>query len=104
MFATLETLLRFHGPGAKAVLWEHNSHLGDAAATEMSVRGELNVGHLCREKFGARAYLGGFGTDHGTVAAADEWDGPMRVMSVRYFAAVTSPSTSLACDAGVTLS
>jgi protein-L-isoaspartate(D-aspartate) O-methyltransferase len=83
MFDTLEALLRFHGPDAKAVLWEHNSHLGDAAATEMGVRGELNVGHLCRERFGKRAYLVGFGTDHGTVAAAHEWDGPMDVMSVR---------------------
>jgi protein-L-isoaspartate(D-aspartate) O-methyltransferase len=83
MFDTLESLLRFHGPDAKAVLWEHNSHLGDAAATEMGVRGELNVGHLCRERFGKRAYLVGFGTDHGTVAAAHEWDGPMKVMPVR---------------------
>jgi protein-L-isoaspartate(D-aspartate) O-methyltransferase len=83
MFETLEALLRFHGPDAKAVLWEHNSHLGDAAATEMGVRGELNVGHLCRQRFGNRAYLVGFGTDHGTVAAAHEWDGPMHVMSVR---------------------
>jgi protein-L-isoaspartate(D-aspartate) O-methyltransferase len=83
MFETLEALLRFHGPTAKAVLWEHNSHLGDAAATEMGVRGELNVGHLCRQVFGELAYLVGFGTDHGTVAAAHEWDGPMRVMSVR---------------------
>jgi protein-L-isoaspartate(D-aspartate) O-methyltransferase len=83
MFETLESLLRFHGPDAKAVLWEHNSHLGDAAATEMGVRGELNVGHLCRQRFGARAYLVGFGTDHGTVAAAHTWDGPMHVMSVR---------------------
>ncbi len=83
MFATLESLLRFHGPDAKAVLWEHNSHLGDAAATEMGVRGEVNVGHLCRQVFGERAYLVGFGTDHGTVAAAHEWDGPMHVMPVR---------------------
>jgi protein-L-isoaspartate(D-aspartate) O-methyltransferase len=83
MFETLEGLLRFHGPDARAVLWEHNSHLGDAAATEMAARGELNVGHLCRQRFGDRAYLVGFGTDHGTVAAAHDWDGPMHVMSVR---------------------
>jgi protein-L-isoaspartate(D-aspartate) O-methyltransferase len=83
MFQTLESLLRFHGPNAKAVLWEHNTHLGDAAATEMGIRGELNVGHLCRQRFGDRAYLIGFGTDHGTVAAAHDWDGPMHVMSVR---------------------
>jgi protein-L-isoaspartate(D-aspartate) O-methyltransferase len=83
MFETLEALLRFHGPRAKAVVWEHNSHLGDAAATEMGVRGELNVGHLCRRTFGDGAYLVGFGTDHGTVAAAHDWDGPMDAMRVR---------------------
>jgi protein-L-isoaspartate(D-aspartate) O-methyltransferase len=83
MFETLQALLRFHGPQAKAILWEHNSHLGDAAATEMGARGQLNVGYLCRQAFGDQAYLVGFGTDHGTVAAAHEWDGPMRVMAVR---------------------
>jgi protein-L-isoaspartate(D-aspartate) O-methyltransferase len=83
MFQTLSDLLRFHGDGAKAVVWEHNSHVGDASATEMSARGELNVGQLCRERFGARAYSVGFGTDHGTVAAASYWDGPMEVKHVR---------------------
>lgn len=83
MFETLESLLRFHGPQSKAILWEHNSHLGDAAATQMGVQGQLNVGHLCRQAFGDRAYLIGFGTDHGTVAAAHDWDGPMEVMRVR---------------------
>jgi protein-L-isoaspartate(D-aspartate) O-methyltransferase len=83
MFETLEAVLRFHGPQAKAVVWEHNSHLGDAAATEMGVRGQLNVGYLCRQAFGDRAYLIGFGTDHGTVAAAHDWDGPMNLMNVR---------------------
>jgi protein-L-isoaspartate(D-aspartate) O-methyltransferase len=83
MFETLEALLDFYGPGSKAVLWEHNSHLGDARATEMGQRGQLNVGELCREKFGDAAFLIGFGTDRGTVAAADAWGGPMRVMQVR---------------------
>jgi protein-L-isoaspartate(D-aspartate) O-methyltransferase len=83
MFETLESVLRFHGPQAKAVVWEHNSHLGDAAATEMGARGQLNVGHLCRQTFGDSAYLIGFGTDHGTVAAAHEWDGPMEAMAIR---------------------
>jgi protein-L-isoaspartate(D-aspartate) O-methyltransferase len=83
MFETLEAVLRFHGPQAKAVLWEHNSHLGDASATEMGVRGQLNVGQLCRQAFGDGAYLVGFGTDHGTVAAAHDWDEPMAVMDVR---------------------
>ena len=83
MFGTLARLLDHVGPEAKAVVWEHNSHLGDAAATEMSLRGEFNVGHLCRRHFGPQAYLVGFGTDHGTVAAADNWGDPMQVMAVR---------------------
>jgi protein-L-isoaspartate(D-aspartate) O-methyltransferase len=83
MFDTLDLLLRYHGPEARAVVWEHNSHVGNAAATEMSARGELNVGQLCRERFGNDAFLLGFGTDHGTVAAADDWGGPMRHMAVR---------------------
>lgn len=83
MFETLEALLEHRGPDAKAVVWEHNSHLGDASATEMGVRGQLNVGQLCREAYGPSAFLVGFGTDRGTVAAAREWDGPMQVMPVR---------------------
>jgi protein-L-isoaspartate(D-aspartate) O-methyltransferase len=83
MFDTLEALLEFHGPDAKAVVWEHNSHLGDASATEMGQRGQLNVGQLCREKYRSSAFLIGFGTDRGTVAAAEDWDAPMRVMAVR---------------------
>jgi protein-L-isoaspartate(D-aspartate) O-methyltransferase len=83
MSDTLEALLAFHGLGSKAVVWAHNSHLGDAQATEMSARGELNLGQLCRQRYGEKAYLIGFGTDHGTVAAAHKWDGPMRTMSLR---------------------
>ena len=83
MFETLRHALDFHGPDSKAVLWEHNSHLGDAAATEPGLRGQINVGGLCRQHFGERAYLIGTGTDHGSVAAADDWDAPMRVQSVR---------------------
>jgi protein-L-isoaspartate(D-aspartate) O-methyltransferase len=83
MFDTLASLLAFRGPNAKAVVWEHNSHIGDAAATEMGARGEYNVGRLCRRAFGDQAYLIGFGTDNGTVAAASNWDEPMEVMTVR---------------------
>jgi protein-L-isoaspartate(D-aspartate) O-methyltransferase len=83
MFDTLTMLLNARGPEARAVVWEHNSHVGNAAATEMSARGEFNVGQLCREQFGTGAYLVGFGTDHGTVAAASDWGAPMRVMQVR---------------------
>jgi protein-L-isoaspartate(D-aspartate) O-methyltransferase len=83
MFETLEAVLAFHEPDAKAVVWAHNSHLGDASATAMARRGEINLGQLVRERFAEDAYLIGFGTDHGTVAAATEWDGPMEVKRVR---------------------
>jgi protein-L-isoaspartate(D-aspartate) O-methyltransferase len=83
MYETLEALLGFHGPASKAVIWAHNSHLGDARATEMGVRGELNVGELCRRAFGDQSFLVGFGTDHGTVAAASVWDGPLETKTVR---------------------
>lgn len=83
MFETLETLLAHHGPDSKAIVWAHNSHVGDSAATEMSRRGEYNIGHLCRQKFGEAAYSIGFGTDTGTVAAAENWDSPMEIMTVR---------------------
>ena len=82
MFETLRTLLDFHGSKAKAIVWAHNSHVGDAAATEMSARGEYNIGHLCREEFGNSVYSIGFGTHTGTVAAASDWDGPMEVKAV----------------------
>ena len=83
MFETLKTLLDFYGPGTRAVVWAHNSHVGDAAATEMASRGEYNIGHLCRQEFPGEAYLVGFGTHHGTVAAASDWDGPMEIKTVR---------------------
>ena len=82
MFETLKSLLAFHGPDAKAIVWAHNSHVGDAAATEMSARGEYNIGHLCREGFGNSVYSIGFGTHSGTVAAASDWDGPMEIKAV----------------------
>ncbi len=83
MFDTLSALLAFRGPGSRAVVWAHNSHLGDASATEMGVRGEHNVGQLCRRSLGAEAYLLGFGTDHGSVIAASDWGGPTEVKTVR---------------------
>jgi protein-L-isoaspartate(D-aspartate) O-methyltransferase len=83
MFDTLMSLLDFYGPHARAVVWAHNSHLGDASATEMGARGEINVGQLCRERFGDDAYLIGLGTHQGTVAAASEWGAPMEIKQVR---------------------
>ena len=84
MFETLELLLAAGGEDSKAVVWAHNSHIGDARFTEMGTeRRELNIGQLCRESYGSRAALIGFGTDSGTVAAASNWDEPMEVMHVR---------------------
>jgi erythromycin esterase-like protein len=82
MFETLRHLLET-GPRTRAVVWAHNSHIGDARATEMGRSGELNLGQLCREAWGDAVRLVGFGTDHGTVAAADDWDEPVRIKRVR---------------------
>lgn len=78
MVDTLESVLKARGAGAKAVVWAHNSHVGDARATDMGDMGEVNVGSLCRERFGEAVRIVGFGTDRGTVAAADNWDEPVR--------------------------
>jgi protein-L-isoaspartate(D-aspartate) O-methyltransferase len=83
MFETLGSLLAFYGPASKGIVWAHNSHVGDATATEMSARGEHDVGQLARKTFGDAAFLIGFGTDRGTVAAASNWDAPMERMRVR---------------------
>ena len=84
MFNTLERLLAERGPEAKAVVWAHNSHIGNAAFTEMGqVRGEHNIGQLARQRFGDEVALIGFGTDRGTVAAASDWDGLMEIKRVR---------------------
>ena len=84
MFDTLIHLMDWRGINAKAVVWAHNSHIGNAAATDMGqARDQINIGQLCREEFGGDAALIGFGTDRGTVAAADGWDGPMKVKTVR---------------------
>jgi erythromycin esterase-like protein len=83
MFDTLNMVLDAKGPGSKAIVWAHNSHIGNAAFTDMGMsRGELNIGQLARDKFGAQARLIGFGTHSGTVAAADDWDEPMKVKRV----------------------
>ncbi|GAB1595117.1 erythromycin esterase family protein [Lysobacter claricitrinus] len=84
MAETLMQVLRARGETSRAVVWAHNSHIGDARFTEMGrERGELNLGQLCREQFGHDAALIGFGTHTGTVAAASDWDAPMRVVQVR---------------------
>jgi protein-L-isoaspartate(D-aspartate) O-methyltransferase len=84
MFETLEHLLDWRGADAKAVVWAHNSHIGDARETDMGqVREELNIGQLCRENFGGDAALIGMGTHSGTVACASDWDGEMEIKRVK---------------------
>jgi protein-L-isoaspartate(D-aspartate) O-methyltransferase len=84
MFGTLQRLLEARGPGAKAVVWAHNSHIGDARHTDMgALRNELNLGQLCRERFGDAVALIGFGTHAGTVAAASDWGARMAIMPVQ---------------------
>ncbi|KAE8149636.1 erythromycin esterase-domain-containing protein [Aspergillus avenaceus] len=85
MVDTLRRVLRQKAPETKAVVWAHNSHCGDARYTSMGSRNrEVNIGQLCRERFGREnVALIGCGTHTGTVAAAHEWDEDMEVMHVR---------------------
>lgn len=83
MFETLRMILDAKGPNAKAVVWAHNSHIGDASKTDMGlVREELNIGQLARERWGKDAALIGFGTHAGTVACASDWDGPAETKQI----------------------
>ena len=95
MVETIEALaahLGRHGTRARMAIWAHNSHLGDARATEMSQRSELNVGQLMREKHGRDAVLVGFTTHHGTVTAASDWGAPAERKRVR-------PALAGSCEA-----
>lgn len=82
MVAALEKLMEFHGEGARAIVWEHNTHIGDARETDMAQDGMVNVGQLLREKHGDDVYAVGFGTYQGTVIAARAWGDPLREMKV----------------------
>jgi erythromycin esterase-like protein len=81
--ARLRDHLARHGDPARVVVWEHNSHIGDARATEMGRRGELNVGQLARERWPGQVALVGFTTYEGTVTAAATWDAPAERKRVR---------------------
>lgn len=84
MFETLVRVLKHRGDGSKAIIWAHNSHVGDARATSMGwSRGELNLGQLVKEVFGQEVLCLGCGTYDGTVAAAKDWDAEMQAMDVR---------------------
>lgn len=84
MVETLDALINHIGASsAKIAVWAHNSHLGDARATQMGASGELNVGQLVRQRHGKDAILVGFTTYAGTVTAASDWDGPAERKRVR---------------------
>jgi erythromycin esterase len=80
---TLHRLLDHYGEGAKAVVWAHNTHVGDARATGQSAHGEVTIGELARDRLGTdRVVLVGFGSHRGTVVAGASWGAPMEVMPV----------------------
>jgi erythromycin esterase len=83
MVETLDRLMGHHGTNAKAIVWEHNTHVGDARFTDMARAGMVNVGQLVRQSHDREGVLlVGFGTHRGTVIAGDEWGAPMERMRV----------------------
>lgn len=83
MAQTLKRLLAFHGPDSKAIIWEHNTHVGDARYTNMVREGLVNVGQLVRKEYGENnVFIVGFTTYEGTVIAAEEWGKPYKRMEV----------------------
>ncbi|MBP3963881.1 erythromycin esterase family protein [Paenibacillus lignilyticus] len=83
MVEALNRVMQFYGPSAKAIVWEHNTHIGDARATDMEADHMVNVGQLLREQSEEiEVYAIGFGTFSGTVIAADAWESPAEVLRV----------------------
>ena len=83
MDTTLARLLDHYGDGSKAVVWAHNTHVGDAAATDQAMLGEVTIGSLARERFGAdQVVLVGLGSHHGSVIAGRTWGAPMTELPV----------------------
>jgi erythromycin esterase len=83
MADTVDRLVQHFGPDTKVIIWEHNTHIGDARATDMADFGMVNIGQLLRERHGEEdVVLVGFGTYEGTVIAAQAWEAPMQVMEV----------------------
>lgn len=83
MADTLDRLLTRLGPDSKIIVWAHNSHVGDARATEMGRAGELNLGQIVRERYPGMSFLLGFTTYSGEVTAASNWDEPAQRKIVR---------------------
>jgi len=83
MMETLDRLMKFHGTAAKGIVWEHNTHIGDARATDMKRAGMVNTGELARNAYGNDSvFLIGFGSYRGSVIAGEAWGAPMEIMKV----------------------
>ena len=82
MMETLDRLMKHHGPAAKAIVWEHNTHVGDARATDMARAGMVNIGQLAREAYGGDVVIAGFSSYQGSVIAGEEWGAPMQRVEV----------------------
>lgn len=82
MIETLERLLKHYGPESKAIVWEHNTHVGDARATDMARAGLVNVGQLAREEWPDDVFIVGFASYRGSVIAGEEWGAPIQRMTV----------------------
>jgi erythromycin esterase-like protein len=83
MVSTVERLMKYHGSGAKTIIWEHNTHIGDARATDMASEGMVNVGQLLREQYSGDGVVAvGFGSYKGSVIAARNWGDEMRKIRV----------------------
>lgn len=81
MMTTLNHLLEFHGENSKAIIWEHNTHIGDARYTDMASAGMFNIGQLARQQWGENdVRLIGFGSYQGTVTAGHYWGAPTEKM------------------------
>ncbi|RBP96361.1 erythromycin esterase [Cytobacillus firmus] len=83
MVSAIEAVSKYYGENAKVIVWEHNTHIGDARATDMKEEGLVNVGQILREKYGEdQIFALGFGTHSGTVIASEQWGDEMQVMEV----------------------
>jgi erythromycin esterase-like protein len=83
MVQTLENLIQFHGSNAKGIIWEHNTHIGDARATDMAEDGTINVGQIINEEHKpGEVFSVGFGSYQGTVIAGRDWGDAMQVMNI----------------------
>lgn len=83
MVEAINELMKYHGDDEKIIIWEHNTHIGDASETDMRDDHLINVGQLMREQYGKEnTFAIGFGTYQGTVIAADSWGDPLEIIEV----------------------